>query len=146
MANKRTASGSTFGFPTTFQEDKFTYVARSMQEGIDLSFYSTSNQNSSEMIIYSSLYRAFIHDSQLHFGCDLMFVTWSFLKRTVTLMNKSYTAIQQRRTCIFYVSRECRTEQTNIFKFLVVPTRRHITMKFKITNSAGKLLFPKVIL
>jgi len=29
--------------------------------------------------------------------------------------------------------------QNNILKFLVVPTRRHITMKFKITKSAGKL-------
>jgi hypothetical protein len=41
-----------------------------------------------------------------------MFVTWSFLERTVTVMNKSH---QQRRKCIFYVSSEWCTAIRIIF-------------------------------
>ena len=39
MARKRTASVSSFSFQTTFQDDKFTYVVRSTQEDMEISYF-----------------------------------------------------------------------------------------------------------
>jgi hypothetical protein len=55
------------------------------------------------------------------FSCILMLVTWYFLKRTVTVMNKSHIAeTNMYFLCIGWM-KYC--GQNNIFKFLVVPKK-----------------------
>ena len=63
------------------------------------------------MIIYSSLYRAFIRDRQKTFSCVLMFVSWTFLKRTVPA-----------ETCVYFLCIEWLVywSQNNVFKSIVV--------------------------
>jgi hypothetical protein len=75
--------------------------------------FSTSNHKWYEMITYASFYRAVIRDNQ---RLQLHF----------------------REQCCMELRRP---EAWSMFKYLVVLTSRHITMKFKNMNSKGKFVF-----
>ena len=105
--------------------------------------FSMSNQNLTEMInnlLYTAFPSATVKNIQLYFN-----VRYVILSCKDCNYNAQVTAAEKK---VYFLCIEWMVYcgQNNIFKFLAVPTRRLITMKLKITNSAGKFLFSYLFL
>jgi len=79
MARKRTAYVSSFNFQTTFEDDRFTYVARSTQEDIESSCFwrVTETQRKWKFTFrYTAFSSATVNDIQLYFNVRYMILSY----------------------------------------------------------------------
>jgi len=111
MTTKRTASVSSFNFPTTFQDDKFTYVPRSTQEDMEVSCFRRVIKTQRKWkftLRYTALSSATVNDIQLCFNVSYMILSYKEC-------NCNEQVKYSREERVFFVSGEWCTEIRIIF-------------------------------